>query len=136
MVTCTTWMSEAPLVLSFAFQSSILALVSISPKCATGASGVTVAPEGGVAWTVVPYSAAPRTPTRRAHTHFDFISPPSLTRAPRRRAWGRGPRAAIGAASRFERASTAVPRRPDRRTRSPPGRRREGPVSISLLLLR
>src|ERR687888_2717116 len=87
MVTCTTWTSEAPLVLSFAFQSSILALASISPNCTTGASGVTVAPEGGVAWTVAPYSAAPRTPTRRAHTHFDFISPPSLTRAPRRRAW-------------------------------------------------
>src|SRR5512133_732892 len=40
------------------------------------AKGTFVSPEGGVARTVPPYTAAPRTLRRRTQIHFDFTSPP------------------------------------------------------------
>src|SRR5919204_3560065 len=52
------------------------------------AKGTFVRCDGGVAKTVPPYTAAPRTLRRRTQTHFDFTAPPLRTRLPRQRGWG------------------------------------------------
>src|SRR5262247_1601466 len=59
IVTCTTWRSDIPFVLILACQSPLLALVWISSKCPSGASGTTVTPEGGGACMGPPYVATP-----------------------------------------------------------------------------
>src|SRR5262245_18213344 len=68
-------MSEGPLVLTLAFHAPILPFFAIGPTSPIP-NIVGCTPEGGVARTVSAYTATPRPKTRRAHAHFDLISPP------------------------------------------------------------
>src|SRR5215212_9449095 len=80
MVFCSTWRSDAPLVLSLAFQAPVLIFVSIASKRPV-AIGVVVTPEGGVASAGTTINAAAMSaPTAamavRVRLRWTFIASP------------------------------------------------------------
>src|SRR5215211_169844 len=80
IVFCSTWRSEAPLVLSLAFQAPVLTWVSIASKRPV-AMGMVVTPEGGVACAGRMISAAPMSAPAaamavRVRLRWTFIAAP------------------------------------------------------------